>query len=111
MIIPDYSSYHTFLGHKRELGPHASVEGAPMMDLDAFQNWISAVRSRKREDLLADIEEGHRSSTLAHLANIAYWAGNSLEFDPKTERFKNDDKANAYLTRDYRSPYLIPKVV
>ncbi len=37
MTIPDYSSYHTFLGHKRELGPHASAEGAPMMDLDAFK--------------------------------------------------------------------------
>ncbi len=111
MIIPDYSSYHTFLGQKREPGPHASVEGAPMMDLDAFQNWIAAARSRRHEDLLADIEEGHRSATLAHLANIAYWTGRTLEFDPKTERFKNDDEANRFLTRDYRSPYLLPESV
>lgn len=111
MIIPDYSSYYTFLGLKRELGPHASVDGAPMMDLDAFQNWITAVRSRRHEDLLADIEEGHLSSSLAHLANIAYWTGRTLDFDPKTERFKNDDEANKYLTKDYRSPYLLPENV
>ena len=111
MIIPDYSSYYTFLGHKRELGPHASVEGAPMMDLDAFENWIAAVRSRRHEDLLADIVEGHRSSTLSHLANIAYWTGDSLEFDPEKERFQNNDKANEFLTRNYRLPYLMPEEV
>jgi len=36
MIIPDYSSYYTFLGPNREPGPSASVEGAPMMNLDAL---------------------------------------------------------------------------
>ena len=111
MIIPDYSSYYTFLGLKRAPGPSASVEGAPMMDLDAFQNWIAAVRSRRHEDLFADIEQGHLSSTLPHLANAAYLTGRTLEFDPKTERFKNDEEANKLLTRDYRAPYLMPETV
>ena len=47
MIFPDYSSYYTFLGPKREPGPSGSVDGSPMMDLDQFQNWIAAVRSRR----------------------------------------------------------------
>lgn len=111
MIIPDYSSFYTFLGPNREPGPHASVEGAPMMDLDAFQNWIAACRSRRHEDLFADIEEGHLSSALPHLANIAYWTGRTVEFDPETERFVNDEESDAFLSRDYRAPYVMPEEV
>jgi predicted dehydrogenase len=37
-----------------------------------FDNFISAVRSRKVEDLHADILEGHLSSALCHLGNISY---------------------------------------
>ena len=38
-------------------------------------NFIEAVRARKREILNADIEEGHKSSALCHLANISYQLG------------------------------------
>jgi hypothetical protein len=34
-----------------------------------------------------------------------------LVFDPKTERFVNDDEANKYITREYRAPYVLPKEV
>lgn len=111
LIIPDYSSYYTFLGPKRTPGPSATVAGEPMMDLDQFQNWIAAVRSRKPGDLYAEIEEGHLSSTMAHLANIAYRTGRTLAFDPKTERFPTDDEANRLLTRPYRRPYVVPENV
>ena len=40
MIIPDYSSYYTFLGPSASRAPARSVAGAPMMDLDQFQNWV-----------------------------------------------------------------------
>src|SRR5579883_33814 len=39
---------------------------------DHFGNFIKAVRSRKVEDLNADILEGHLSSALCHLANVSY---------------------------------------
>lgn len=39
------------------------------------QNFINAVRSRKCEDLNAEIEEGHISSALCHLANASYRVG------------------------------------
>jgi predicted dehydrogenase len=38
-------------------------------------NFIQAVRSRKTSDLRADIETGHTSATLCHLANISYRLG------------------------------------
>jgi hypothetical protein len=82
-----------------------------MMDLDQFQNWIGAVRSRRVEDLTADILEGHRSSCLAHLANIAYATGRTLTFDPVKEIFPGDEEANRLLTREYRSPYEVPSAV
>ncbi|NUQ63113.1 MAG: Gfo/Idh/MocA family oxidoreductase [Pirellulales bacterium] len=111
MIIPDYSSYHTFLGRDRQPGPSDSVPGAPMMDLDQFQNWIRAVRSRNFADLYSDIEEGHKSAALCHLANIAYTAGRTLQFDPVKERFVGDPEADKLLTRDYRAPYVVPSEV
>lgn len=111
MIIPDYSSYYVFLGPNREPGPSASVPGAPMMDLDQFQNWIAAVRSRKVEDLTADVLEGHLSASLCHLANIACATERTLHFDPATERFPGDEEANALLTRPYRAPYVLPETV
>jgi predicted dehydrogenase len=37
-----------------------------------------------------------------------YRLGPRLEFDPKTERFIGNPKANALLTRDYRKPFVVP---
>ncbi|RIK78073.1 MAG: gfo/Idh/MocA family oxidoreductase [Planctomycetota bacterium] len=48
---------------------------------DHFANFIKAVRSRKHEDLHADIEEGHLSSALCHLGNISYRLGNLMTAD------------------------------
>ncbi len=46
-----------------------------------FGSFINAVRSRKREDLNAEILEGHYSSALCHLANISYRLGDCVPFD------------------------------
>ena len=40
-----------------------------------FENFIAAVRSGKREDLNADILEGHRSTAVTHTGNISYRLG------------------------------------
>ncbi len=40
-----------------------------------FENFIKAVRSRKKEDLNADILEGHLSSALCHTGNISHRLG------------------------------------
>jgi predicted dehydrogenase len=112
MILPDYSSYYTFLGEKRTPGPSKTLEGNPMMDVDHFRNWIQAVRSRKAADLNAEILEGHMSTSLVHLANIAYRVGKTVEFDPQAERFVSDEEANALLgRRKKRPPYVIPNEI
>ena len=45
-----------------------------------FGNFIAAVRSRRQEDLNADILEGHYSSALCHLANISLRLGERVPF-------------------------------
>jgi hypothetical protein len=42
---------------------------------DHQQNFIDAVRSRRREDVAAEIQEGHVSSSLCHLGNISHVLG------------------------------------
>ena len=74
-------------------------------------NFIDAVRSRKREDLNAEIEEGALSSTLVHLANICYRLGRTLHFDAARMQCIGDDEANKMLTRAYRAPFVVPKQV
>ena len=111
MIIPDYSSYRTFFGPKGEPGPYAHTPGEPMMDKEHFANWIQAMRSRKPEDLTADILTGHISCTICHLAKIAYKLGRTIQFDPKTEQFPGDEEANRLLKRPYRPPYVVPEQV
>lgn len=100
-----YFEYKTYLGRKREPGP------AGKSDRNEWATFIAGVRSRNNDDLGVDIEEGHYSSALCHLGNISYRLGRTLEFDPKTERFVNDEQANAMLTRDYRSPFVVPETV
>lgn len=111
MIIPDYSSYYTFLGRKREEGPSAFEEGSPISNLPHFRNWALAVRSRKASDLNAEIAQGHFSSSLCHLANIAYRVDRTVNFDPKSETFVGDPEADQLLTRPERDGYVVPREV
>jgi len=78
-----------------------------------FQNFIDCVRSRNNKDLISDIEEGHISTAMMHLGNIAYRTGRKLVFDGKTESFGNDKEANAFLSRPDggRKPFSMPRNV
>ncbi|UCC97994.1 MAG: Gfo/Idh/MocA family oxidoreductase [Phycisphaerales bacterium] len=79
-------------------------------DKEHKDNFIDCIRTRKRPN--ADVEVGHQSVLLCHLANISYRVGNrQLEFDPKTETFTNNDQANQYLGRTYREPWVLPDEV
>ena len=59
-----------------------------------FGNFIAAVKSRKKEDLNADILEGHYSSALCHLANISQRLGEKVEFSTKTRAFAGNKPAS-----------------
>jgi predicted dehydrogenase len=85
-------------------------ESAPKPDNRS--NWdyfFRAVRSRKPEDLSVSPFEAHVSCAHCHLGNISFRLGRSLEFDPRTERFK-DRRANDLVSRKYRSGFEVPKL-
>jgi hypothetical protein len=48
---------------------------------------------------------------LIHLGNISYRLGRTLYFDPKTLTCVGDAQANAMFTRQYRPPFVVPKLV
>jgi predicted dehydrogenase len=64
-----------------------------------FGNFITAMRSRKVEDLNADILEGHYSAALCHLANISYRLGQDVPFSTPTKAFGDDKEAYETLDR------------
>ena len=103
-LVVDGSTYRTFLGKDQEPGPTASGGG------DHYANFIEAVRSRRQQDLTAEIAEGALSCTLMHLANISYRVGRTLNWDAKTMTCIGDAEANALLTREYRAPFVVPKI-
>ena len=57
--------------------------------------------------VLCSLEEGHRSTSFAHLANIAYKLGRRLEWDADAERFTNCEEANGLLHYEYRKGYTL----
>ena len=75
-------------------------------------NFADAIRADNFQILTADVSEGHKSTAMCHMANIAYRAGEQLIFDPNTEQFVGNEVANGLLKRNrYRYPYVIPEVV
>ncbi len=57
---------------------------------DHFKNFINACRSRRVEDLHADILEGHLSSALCHTGNISHRLGAKEKPDAILEKIKGD---------------------
>ena len=104
VIDGNYRKFETFMGLEQAPGP-----GSTGTFGDTFASFVTAIRSRKCEDLTAEVEEGAMSTTLVHLANISYRVGRTLHFDPKTYSCIGDSEANLLFTRpQYRAPFVVP---
>lgn len=99
------NGWFTYMGEERAKGESGSGIG------NHFENFCRAIRANDQSLAMADIQEGFYSCALIHLGNISYRVGRSLEFDPETMRFINDDEANGLLSREYRAPFVLPDVV
>jgi predicted dehydrogenase len=71
-----------------------------------MQDWLDCIHSRKTP--IADVEIGHRSVTICHLANITRAIGRPLKWDPKREQFDGDSEANALVERPRRPGFELP---
>lgn len=72
-----------------------------------MENWMECMRTRALP--VADVEIGHRSISISHLANIARYLGRRLQWDPARETFIGDDEANALVLRPRRPGYELPE--
>jgi predicted dehydrogenase len=79
-------------------------------DEEHQQNFINCIRNRKTPN--ANIEQGHKSATLVHLANLSYRTGKKqLYFDSATEKVTNSEEANAISKLNYSKGYEIPDII
>jgi predicted dehydrogenase len=74
-----------------------------------LQNFLDCITKGARPS--ADIEEGHKSTRMCHLGNIALRLSRTLRFDAKTETCLGDREANQLLGRTYRKPFVLPDKV
>ncbi len=66
-------------------------------------NWLDCIQSRKQP--ISPVEIGHRACSVCLISHIAMKVPGVLNWDPKAERFLNNDLANSMLSRPQRYPY------
>jgi len=66
-------------------------------------NWLECIRTRQQP--IAPVEVGHRSCSACLVHHASMLLKRKLYWDPVRERFKNDDEADATLSRPQRPPY------
>jgi hypothetical protein len=72
---------------------------------DHHLNWLESIRDDK--PTIAPVEEAHRSCSTCLVHHIAMKLGRKVSWDPKVERFINDDEANRMLARPQREAYAL----
>jgi hypothetical protein len=72
------------------------------------KSFFESIKSRNLPN--SDVEIGRISTAICHLGNISSRLGRDVVFDPASETFGDDKEANAFLTKEYREPYTLPKV-
>ena len=76
---------------------------------DHTRNFLDAIKNGGRA--ICDIEASVRSDTLCQLALIAVKQGRKLQWNPQSERFVNDDAANARLQpRPFRGEWKLAEL-
>jgi predicted dehydrogenase len=92
--------------HDRKLVEEHPATGHAEWIRRHIRNFLDCRLTRERP--AADIEIGHRSTTLCHLANIAWRTRATLRFDGATETIADNPAASALLGREYRNGYKLP---
>jgi hypothetical protein len=99
---PDVSSPELLAEYDEVVGEYVARTGRA---LDHMRNFLDCVKSR--EEAVANPRVMHHSMCTVHAANVCMWLERSLEYDPVTETFVNDEEANRLLARAQREPWVI----
>ncbi len=101
----------TFKGTKAEIGgADARRLPAPRLAIPNYKgtggimgDFLHCVRTRERP--FRHVETAHRTASVCHLGNIAYWLNRPLRWDPRKEQVIGDEEANRWLSRPMRAPW------
>ena len=109
-----WGGLHSFRGTAGELPTRGQAKEPPLPDIHIpnykghggiFGDFLHCVKTRERP--FRDIELGHRTASLCHLGNIAYWLNRRLRWDPAKEVIIGDIQAERWLDRPMREPWRI----
>lgn len=70
-----------------------------------IRDFLDCIKTRRR--CRCDMETGHRSTTFAHLGNIALATKSRIEWDAKNERIVDNKEASKLLHYEYRRPWTL----
>ena len=109
MVIPGGDEYKVFdLGNKLNKEVKTDIQQADATNtmgmgdkLDSIHllNFVDSIRGKSK--LNAPISEGHKSTLLPQLGNIAYRTGRTIYCDPSNGHIKNDPEAVKLWSREY----------
>jgi predicted dehydrogenase len=72
---------------------------------DHHGNWLDCIRTRQAP--ITNAEIAHRACSTCLIHHIVMKLKRKVYWDPVAERFRNDDEANARLSRPQRPPYIV----
>ncbi len=92
VVVPTYSSAIAYDADGKEIKKWSGGG-------NHFNNFLDAVRSRKRSDLNAEVLEGHLSSALCHTGNISHQVGRKASARDIEAECKSDPQLAASFER------------
>lgn len=104
-LIPEKNRNGELMTDRAQLVGKFEDGGIPAHTTD----WCKCILN-KSSDTHCPIEKGAFATILAHMANISFRTGTRVVYDPNTRKFVDNPKADAYLSKTYRSPWKFPTV-
>lgn len=105
-ILPSQSGFGAISAEEYEEDIQMLTDGSNKGSTATLvHNFLECVKSRNTP--LCTLEEGHRSTSFAHLANISLLVNKKLNWDYVNERFTNCEEANQHLHYEYRKPWVL----
>jgi predicted dehydrogenase len=106
----DYGAQYLLLPAKNFEGfkpPAATLPRNGKGDMGMKMEWVEAIRAGKPEMAYSNFDYAATLTEAILLGNVAMRAGKKLEYDGKTGKITNDDKANQHLGREYRKGWTL----
>ena len=105
MVLSRRGYFQVYMGKKEHKGEGMKEGSLAETGRQNMAQFLQCVRDRKRPT--APAREAHLSCALIHLGEIAFRLSQVLKFDPKSESFTNNTRADALMTKAYREPWTV----